>query len=446
MRPPGPAGRSLALGGALRRRRALPRIEERTRNPAPVPAPPHREETSIAPTPRHRWPYWLGLVLVVVPTATAVYLSQPLPGSQELDSLGFAWHLARVRPWTEIGGGLLLVAGLVLGLRGRGRRLGKAGLVAGALVAAAVVRLAYVEMNPAAWFRPPETIRFATGTSAALPPTTLVAGLVFHGEARAYPIRLLAYHHRVRDRIGGEPVLVTYCTMCRTGKALLPRIAGRELTFDLVGAYRYNSVYADRETGSWWYQANATAAAGPLAGERLPELPVDQMTLGEWLALHPDSLVFQPDPASAAGYTMFGFDGFDARREEPERGERWQWVIGVVRGIARDYPFSVLARERLLLDDLGDLPLALQLRADGISFRVWDRRVDGAALALRLDPEEDVLVDPDSGTRFGFDGVGRGGALDGRRLRQVPATLEYRHSFEGFSGGEPWHPGPAGQP
>jgi len=38
-------------------------------------------------------------------------------------------------------------------------------------------------------------------------------------------------------------------------------------------------------------------------------------------------------------------------------------------------------------------------------------------------------------------GVGRGGALDGRRLRQVPATLEYRHSFEGFSGGEPWRPG-----
>ena len=50
-------------------------------------------------------------------------------------------------------------------------------------------------------------------------------------------------------------------------------------------------------------------------------------------------------------------------------------------------------------------------------------------------------MDPASGTRFGFDGVGRGGALDGCRLRQVPATLEYRHSFEGFSGGEPWRPG-----
>jgi hypothetical protein len=391
---------------------------------------------------RHRWLYWLGLLLVVVPTATAVYLNQPMPGSQELDSVRVAWHLECARPWTEIGGGLLLLAGLVLGLRSRGRWLGKAGLVAGALVAAVVLWLAHVKMTPASWFLPPETVRFATGTSEALPPTTLVMGLVLGDEARAYPIRLLAYHHRVLDRIAGEPVLVTYCTMCRTGKAFRPRAAGRELTFDLVGAFRYNSVYADRETGSWWYQANATAVAGPLAGERLPELLVDQMTLAEWLALHPESLVFQPDPAAAEGYAMFGFDEFDRKREDPARGERWQWVVGVVHsGAARAYPWSVLARDRLLVDDLGGLPLAIHLRADGISHRVWDRRIDDAALALELDVENDLLVDPASGTRFGFDGVGRGGALEDRRLRQVPATLEYRHSFEGFSGGEPWRPG-----
>jgi hypothetical protein len=401
--------------------------------------PPRAAASRVGRPSPHRCLYGLGLLLVVVPTATAAYLGQPLPGSQELDSVRFAWWLDRVRPWTEIGGGVLLLAGLALGLRGRGRRLAKAGLLAGLLAAAAVLWLAHVTMNPAAWFRAPETMRFATGTSAELPASSLVMGLVAGGEARAYPIRLLAYHHRLRDRIGGEDVLVTYCTMCRTGRAFRPRAAGRELTFDLVGAYRYNSVYADRETGSWWYQANATAAAGPLAGQRLPELLVDQMTLGEWLALHPESLVFQPDPGAAEGYRMFGFDGFDGRREDPGRGERWQWVVGVVHGgAARAYPWSVLARDRLLLDELGGLALALHLRADGISHRVWDRRVDGAPLALELDAAADTLLDPGSGTRFGFDGVGRGGALAGRRLRQVPATLEFRHSFAGFSAGEPW--------
>lgn len=392
--------------------------------------------------PHHRWLYWLGFLLVVVPTAAAVYLSQPLPGSQELDSLRLAWQLDRARPWTEIGGALLLLAGLALAFRTPGRRVAKGFLVAGALAAGALLWLAHFRLTPASWFQPPETVLFATGTSDALPPATLVMGIVHRGEARAYPIRLLAYHHRVLDTIGGEPVLVTYCTMCRTAKAFLPRAAGRELTFDLVGAFRYNSVYEDRETGSWWYQANATAVAGPLAGERLDELLVDQMTLSEWLALHPGSPVFQPDPAFADGYRMYGFDTFDTRRENPARGERWQWVVGVTHdGAARAYPWSVLARDRLLVDDLEGLPLALHLRADGISYRAWDRRIDGAPLALELDPEGDLLVDPGSGTRFGFDGVGRGGALDGRRLRQVPATLEFRHSFEGFSGGTPWQPG-----
>lgn len=391
---------------------------------------------------RHRWLYGLGLLLVIVPTATAVYLSQPLPGSQDLDSIELAWHLERARPWTEIGGGLLLLAGLVLGLRSGGRRRTRMLLVAGAFAAAAVVWLAHSQLTPASWFRPPQTLGFATGTSEALPPTTLVMGLVHRGEVRAYPLRLLAYHHRLLDRVGGEPVLVTYCTMCRTGKAFLPRAGGRELTFDLVGAFRYNSVYADRETGSWWYQANATAAVGPLAGERLPELPVDQMTLAEWLELHPESPVFQPDPASAEGYRMYGFDRFDERREDPERGEPWQWVVGIAHGgEARSYPWSVLLADRLLLDEIGGLPLALHLRSDGISYRAWDRRVDGVPLALELDPEGDVLVNPASGTRFGFDGVGRGGGLDGRRLVQVPASLEFRHSFEGFSGGRPWQPG-----
>jgi len=38
----------------------------------------------------------------------------------------------------------------------------------------------------------------------------LVLGVEFAGEARAYPVRLLRYHHVVNDTVGGEPLLVTY--------------------------------------------------------------------------------------------------------------------------------------------------------------------------------------------------------------------------------------------
>ena len=40
----------------------------------------------------------------------------------------------------------------------------------------------------------------------------------------------------------------------------------------------------------------------------LPELPTTQMTLREWLALHPHSTVMLPDPGAHEAYRSFGFD------------------------------------------------------------------------------------------------------------------------------------------
>ena len=38
----------------------------------------------------------------------------------------------------------------------------------------------------------------------------LVLGLEWLGEARAYPIRMITYHHIVNDSIAGRPWVVTY--------------------------------------------------------------------------------------------------------------------------------------------------------------------------------------------------------------------------------------------
>ena len=43
-----------------------------------------------------------------------------------------------------------------------------------------------------------------------LPDDDLVLGLEWQGEARAYPIRMLRYHHIVNDTVAGQPLLITY--------------------------------------------------------------------------------------------------------------------------------------------------------------------------------------------------------------------------------------------
>jgi hypothetical protein len=38
----------------------------------------------------------------------------------------------------------------------------------------------------------------------------LVLGAEWAGEVRAYPVRMLRYHHIVNDSVDGNPLLVTY--------------------------------------------------------------------------------------------------------------------------------------------------------------------------------------------------------------------------------------------
>ncbi|MBI4328364.1 MAG: DUF3179 domain-containing protein [Chloroflexi bacterium] len=43
-----------------------------------------------------------------------------------------------------------------------------------------------------------------------LPDDDLVLGLEWAGEARAYPVRMVRYHHIVNDAAAGRPLLITY--------------------------------------------------------------------------------------------------------------------------------------------------------------------------------------------------------------------------------------------
>ena len=38
----------------------------------------------------------------------------------------------------------------------------------------------------------------------------LVLGLEWEGQARAYPVRMIKYHHVVNDSVDGRPILITY--------------------------------------------------------------------------------------------------------------------------------------------------------------------------------------------------------------------------------------------
>jgi uncharacterized protein DUF3179 len=101
---------------------------------------------------------------------------------------------------------VLLVA---LGLWRRVSRAARVGLVAAMLlsVASAVMaRLNYFEWM----FQPIQAAGFVAASDAHLADNEMVMTVQMGSDARAYPIRQMAYHHILNDTAGGVPVVVTY--------------------------------------------------------------------------------------------------------------------------------------------------------------------------------------------------------------------------------------------
>ena len=95
---------------------------------------------------------------------------------------------------------------LLWGSAGRSQRA--AMMLAGALVLAAATM---ARMNYFEWmFHPVAQPGFLKADDVKLDASEMVLALDFNGEARAYPIREMAYHHIVNDEVGGVPVAVTY--------------------------------------------------------------------------------------------------------------------------------------------------------------------------------------------------------------------------------------------
>ena len=120
----------------------------------------------------------------------------------------------------------------------------------------------------------------------------LTFGAVINGEVRSYPHRILDHHEMANDSLGGEPVTLANCTLCRTGILFSRKVGDRILVFQSSGLlWNSNKVMVDIETDTLWNQLTGEAIAGELEGAVLDRFPITVTTYGEWIAEHPDTAV-----------------------------------------------------------------------------------------------------------------------------------------------------------
>jgi uncharacterized protein DUF3179 len=146
----------------------------------------------------------IGLAMVVVP----VWLIQPFR-PQTAQGLELSYVLRRWSPLVTLTTAVVALT-LVIWLWSGARWWRKGALIVIALPLVAAVWFA--RQNHFEWmFRPAANPAYAK-TSAAefVADTDMVMALESNGEAVAYPVRLMAYHHVVQDVVGGTPIAATY--------------------------------------------------------------------------------------------------------------------------------------------------------------------------------------------------------------------------------------------
>jgi hypothetical protein len=218
-----------------------------------------------------------------------------------------------------------------------------------------------------------------------LRPGDRVAGVVFDGEARAYPLRILTYHEIVNDEVGEVPVAVTFCPLCDSVAAFDRRTPEGVREFGVSGLlYNSNVLMYDRggEPEALWSQIESGAVSGPKAGQDLSALPVELTTWADWRARHPETRVLSQGTGHFRDYSQDPYGGyldqpglmFPVRPTSDQLPEKAK-VLGVrgTNGTAKAYPLSAFAgadSPRTIRDEVGGKAITLRYEPEADSLRV----------------------------------------------------------------------------
>ena len=129
---------------------------------------------------------------------------------------------------------------------------------------------------------------------------------------RAYPVRYLMWHEIVNDTVAGVPIAVTFCPLCNSGIVFDRRTANGTLSFGVTGKLRNSDmVMYDRQTHSWWQQAQGLAIVGDLTGLQLAALPAWMESWDQFRARAPDGEVMD-EPAGNRQYGRNPYARYDS--------------------------------------------------------------------------------------------------------------------------------------
>lgn len=275
---------------------------------------------------------------------------------------------------------------------------------------------------------------------AGLTDRELVFGVSAGGAHHAYPLRYLSWHEMVNDVVGGEPVTLSYCTLCNSGIAYSGKTQdGGRRTFGTSGLlYRSNKLMFDRQTYTLWSNLTGEPVVGRLARSsiRLEILPSAVTTWEGWRAAHPDTTVVKLDDDFGRRWNYSYRPGAADRLRAGVSFPIWLksqalepktevYALRVGQS-AKAYPVERVLAEKLVNDRLGEVDLVLIGDPNSGAVRAYRR--DGRTFAAGGDDRS--LRDASGATwRITEEALVSEGAT---RLDRVPGHVSFWFAWYGF--------------
>lgn len=369
--------------------------------------------------------YYFGILGLLLFEIANVYFIMPMPGSQEMNSINVAYFLYLWR-WIFR---LVFIVMILYGFKAALQKSKIFSLLA-LVIAIGISYATNAVMAADSMFLQTNDLEMNDASKNKVDTSRIVIGISYKGESRAYPIQFLGYHHQISDTISQHPILVTYCTVCRSGRVFEPIVNGQKETFRLVGMDHFNAMFEDKTTKSWWRQATGEAIAGTLKGQSLPELQSSQMSLKKWLALNPKSLIMQADKNFKTEYDSLSNYESGKRKGNLTRRDTlsWKdksWIVGVTVGNqSKAYDWNDFVKKRIIYDVINNKPIVLILATDKTSFIALERNNKEQKFSL----EGNLLNDGQNS--YSFLGKSTNPLIN--ELKPIKAYQEYWHSWKTF--------------
>ena len=173
----------------------------------------------------------------------------------------------------------------------------------------------------------PRFVPFASTEAQYLSDDDLVIGVRLNGISKAYPHKMAWYHLIVNDRIGGQPIAVTFSPLTGSGIVFAAWSGGaiNRLKFGASGElFNNNLIMYDLNDDQIRYpQMTHTGISGVRAGWVLNTPPFVETTWRYWKQLYPDTFVISintPGAYDASEYDVYPYGVY----RDPDSAPKFQ--------------------------------------------------------------------------------------------------------------------------